>query len=75
MELSGSSKKEKILLFCRRMGLDYGELDMLRDREDGRLYIVDVNNTPFGPPHGLPKAHAADAVRTLAENFAVLSAA
>jgi hypothetical protein len=31
------------------MGLDYGELDVLRDADDGRLYVVDVNTTPFGP--------------------------
>jgi hypothetical protein len=30
------------------MGLDWGGLDILRDR-DGRLYIVDVNKTDVGP--------------------------
>lgn len=40
---------ERLLAFCERMGLDYGELDVLRDRTDGRLYVVDVNNTPTGP--------------------------
>lgn len=36
----------KILCFCQKIGLDYGELDVLRDRSDRRLYIVDANNTP-----------------------------
>lgn len=42
------SKEEigKILCFCQKMGLDYGELDVLRDRNNQQLYIVDVNNTP-----------------------------
>ncbi len=35
--------------FCRTVGLDYGEMDVLRDSQDGRIYIVDVNNTPYGP--------------------------
>lgn len=35
--------------FCARMGLDWGGLDILRDRHDGRLYIVDVNKTDLGP--------------------------
>lgn len=35
-----------ILCFCQKLGLDYGELDILRDKIDGRLYIVDANNTP-----------------------------
>lgn len=39
----------QILDFCSLMGMDYGELDVLRDRGDGRIYIVDANNTPSGP--------------------------
>jgi hypothetical protein len=31
------------------MGLDWGGLDILRDRHDGRLYVVDVNKTDVGP--------------------------
>jgi hypothetical protein len=33
--------------FCSAMGLDYAELDVLRDRRDGRLFIVDANPTPW----------------------------
>jgi hypothetical protein len=36
----------KIQLFCERLGMDYGELDILRDKLDGRIYIIDANNTP-----------------------------
>ena len=39
----------QLTLFCREMGLDYGEIDVLRNADDGRLYVVDVNTTPFGP--------------------------
>ena len=39
----------KIQRFCALMGLDYAELDVLRDRGDGRLYIVDANPTPWTP--------------------------
>ncbi len=35
-----------IHVFCERLGMDYGELDILRDKQDGRIYIVDANNTP-----------------------------
>ncbi len=41
---------EKIRLFCRRLGMDYGELDIIRHQEDGRVYILDANNTPWSPP-------------------------
>jgi len=40
---------QNILRFSARLGLDYGELDVLRDRQDGRIYIVDANDTPIGP--------------------------
>ena len=40
---------ELIRIFCARAGLDWGGLDILRDRVDGRIYIVDVNKTDLGP--------------------------
>lgn len=35
--------------FNARMCLDWGGLDILRDRHDGRIYVVDVNKTDLGP--------------------------
>lgn len=40
--------------FVRAMDLDWGGLDVLRDRADGRIYVVDVNKTDMGPPLALP---------------------
>lgn len=39
--------------FCHAMRLDWGGLDILRDK-DGRIYVVDVNKTDMGPPIALP---------------------
>lgn len=39
----------RIKVFCIRMGLDWGGLDILRDVHSGRIYIVDVNKTDLGP--------------------------
>ncbi|MDP4020617.1 MAG: lipopolysaccharide biosynthesis protein, partial [Candidatus Adlerbacteria bacterium] len=47
-EALSKEERGKILLFCNKFGLEYGELDVLRDA-DGRLYILDANNTPAGP--------------------------
>ena len=52
--------------FCKAMGLDWGGLDVLRDRRDGQLWIVDVNKTDMGPPTALPLADKMAAARTLA---------
>lgn len=46
-EFSGDEIRQ-ILAFCGRMGLDFGELDILRCNEDGQLYILDANKTPGG---------------------------
>jgi hypothetical protein len=45
-EVFSEDEIHKILRFCKKMNLDYGELDVLRDKTDGHLYIVDANNTP-----------------------------
>ena len=55
--------------FARAIGLDYGELDVLRDRESQLLYVVDVANTPAGPPNGLPASEARRAVEILSKEF------
>ena len=34
-----------IFVFCEKIGLDYGAIDVMRDKHDGRIYIVDVNKT------------------------------
>lgn len=38
----------KIIDFARRMNLDFGELDILRDNDDGKIYIVDCNRETAG---------------------------
>lgn len=58
--------------FAQAMGLDFGELDVLRDRQDGRIYVVDVANTPGGPPFNIPPAEAGKAMRRLGAAFHAL---
>ncbi|MFW5805834.1 MAG: hypothetical protein ACOCVX_04825 [Bacteroidales bacterium] len=31
---------------CEHMKLEFGEMDVLRDRKNGKIYVIDVNNTP-----------------------------
>jgi hypothetical protein len=46
-----SVEEEKALLdLAARIGLDYGEIDVLRDA-DGQIYAVDVNKTPTRSPN------------------------
>lgn len=65
-------EQEKILKFASFIGLDFGEIDVLRNRTDSKLYIVDVNNTPYGPPANLPGSDAKYAIQMLAEKLVEL---
>lgn len=38
-------EKKKVIEFSQKIGMDWGELDAIRD---GKLYIIDVNNIPGG---------------------------
>ncbi len=62
---------ESIAAFCAGMGLDWGGLDILRDK-DGRIYVVDVNKTDMGPPIALPLKDKLNATRLLAAAFLTL---
>jgi len=65
-----------IRYFCAAIGLDWGTIDVLRDKTDGRIYIVDVNKTDIGPPLALPLQDKLRAVDILADSLslAVLTA-
>ena len=41
--------------YCAALKLEYGELDVLRNKDDNKIYVVDVNNTPQGPPANTSK--------------------
>ncbi|CAH9067378.1 hypothetical protein PSECIP111951_03779 [Pseudoalteromonas holothuriae] len=43
-----AQEQQNILKFCRLIGLDFGELDIVRCRHSQRLYILDANKTPAG---------------------------
>ena len=60
---------ENVIKFCEKMKLDYGEIDVLRDKHDDKIYIVDVNNNPAGPPEPINDNDAKIAVIRLAKAF------
>lgn len=73
-DLFSEDEQRKILAFCDALGMDFGELDVLRDDADGRLYIIDANKTPAGMGiayrHRWTPAQRREALRRLAEAFA-----
>ena len=53
-DVFSAREQQRLLQFARQMGLDYGDLDVLRDRRTGRMYIIDANNTPDWERPALP---------------------
>jgi len=51
------------------MGADFCEFDVLRDNQTKRIYVIDVNKTPYGPPFGLSAAESNKAVQILSKAF------
>jgi hypothetical protein len=64
-----SKERDEISALMSRLGIDWAELDVLRDRTDGRIYVVDINPTPWGPPAQLPSPEAAIAIRLIASQL------
>ena len=63
-------EQEKIIAFARGMAMDFGGLDVLRNRDDGRIYIVDANKTDMGPPAAMSGPDKLKAMRGIAKAFA-----
>jgi hypothetical protein len=61
---------QRLLSMVRSVGMDYGEIDVLRDHDSRAIYVVDVNNTPFGPPNAIPRRLGELALDRLSEAFA-----
>lgn len=64
-----STEITQIGSFCQLIGLQYGELDILRHKDDGRIYIIDVNNTPYGPPKDISKGQGKQALEKVSQLF------
>lgn len=68
-EVFNTDEISKLLAFSREIGMQYGELDVLRDRNSQLIYIVDANNTPFGPPNGLSDKDSSYLLKLLCCSF------
>ncbi len=61
---------EVIRRFTAEIGLDWGGVDILRDRASGKIYIVDANKTDMGPPIALKLGDKLKSTRRMARAFA-----
>ena len=51
------------------MKVDFCEFDVLRHKGNQKIYIIDVNKTPYGPPEPLNKRDQEKALKILSNAF------
>lgn len=49
-DLFSDEEQRKLLAFAADIGLDFGEIDVLRDNTSGLIYAIDANTSPHSPP-------------------------
>lgn len=49
-DLFSDEEQRKLLAFAADIGMDLGEIDVLRDNTSGLIYAIDANTTPHSPP-------------------------
>ncbi|MBL4854508.1 MAG: hypothetical protein JKY25_09755 [Robiginitomaculum sp.] len=67
--LLSQEERGKLKQFAAAMGLDQGGMDVLRDKQDGKIYVVDVNKTDMGPPLALSIADKSKAIAILTKQL------
>jgi len=50
-EVYSRVEHEQLLAFAELIGLEFGELDVFRDRDSKLIYVLDANRTSFRPAH------------------------
>lgn len=68
-EVFSAAELDQISAFTREIGLEWGGVDVLRDRSTGKLCIVDANKTDMGPPIGLNLPDKVRATYMLRDGF------
>ncbi len=72
VEALSQDEVDKLIAFSREIGLDFGGLDVLRCRESGKIFVVDVNKTDMGPPVPLKTTDKLRALTRLGRAFVSL---
>ncbi len=68
-DVISKAEQEKILRFFDEMGLDWGEIDVLRDNATSALYIIDAEPISFGPPNHIRTKDYITSLITMTECF------
>lgn len=68
-EVFSKKEQEQLIEFAKQIGLDFGEMDVLRDQKNKLIYVVDVNKTTVSPPADLKFKEKTKALQTIGKTF------
>ena len=68
-ELFSTEEIEQIEKYAEAMKVEFCEFDVLRHKGNQKIYIIDVNKTPYGPPDPLNKRDQTIALKKLSDAF------
>jgi hypothetical protein len=71
-DLFSEEEISQIEKYAAAMKVDFCEFDVLRHNGNKKIYIIDVNKTPYGPPDPLNKKDKAIALKILSNAFVAL---
>jgi hypothetical protein len=68
-ELFSEEEISQIEKYANAMKVEFCEFDVLRHKGNNKIYIIDVNKTPYGPPDPLNQKDKAVALKKLSDAF------
>lgn len=68
-DVLNAKEQEELLAIARKIHLDFGEMDVLRDKTDSHIYVVDINKTTISPPADLSYQEIIKALRAIGRAF------
>jgi hypothetical protein len=68
-ELFSAEEIQHIEKYAAAMKVDFCEFDVLRHKGNQKIYIIDVNKTPYGPPDPLNARDKVNALKRLSDAF------
>ncbi len=68
-EVLSPEEIEKVKEFVKTSKIDFAEIDILRDKKDGRIYVIDVNDTPQSARDNVSKEELTKNIRILTAAF------
>lgn len=68
-DIFSETEQQQLIKIAKRIGLNFGELDVLRDTQTQKIYVVDVNKTTVSPPANFSFQERKQALEVVGQAF------